>query len=301
MSVPTFGVGPEHGALGLHLGQAPVETELLHLELGDAVAQQPADPVGPLEHRDVVADAGELLGGGQPGGPGPDDRDLLARLGRRRAAGTTQPCPPRVVHDLQLDLLDRHRVAVDRQHAGGLARRRAQRPGELREVVRGVQPLDRLAPLVAVDEVVPLRDEVAQRAALVAERDAAVHAAPGLLLQPVVRELLVDLAPVLEPQVHRTPGGGLTGRGEEPFGSPMCGLHDRLVRVAAVALGRLARLQDPLEVLRHDLREALDGVVPVGEQPGPPPSRSPRGGARRRRAAPCGRPRRAGRCRPSPG
>ena len=36
-------------------------------------------------------------------------------------------------------------------------------------------------PVVAPDQVVPLRDEVAERAALVAERDAAVHAAAGLL------------------------------------------------------------------------------------------------------------------------
>ena len=44
-----------------------VEVALLHLELGDAVAQQAADAVGPLEHDDVVAGAGQLLGGGEPG------------------------------------------------------------------------------------------------------------------------------------------------------------------------------------------------------------------------------------------
>ena len=69
---------------------------------------------------------------------------------------------------------------VDAEHARGLARRRAQPAGELREVVGGVQPLDRAVPVVAPDQVVPLRDEVAERAALVAERDAAVHAAAGL-------------------------------------------------------------------------------------------------------------------------
>ena len=49
---------------------------------------------------------------------------------------------PGAVDDLDLDLLDRDRVLVDAEHARGLARRRAQPPGELREVVRGVQPLD---------------------------------------------------------------------------------------------------------------------------------------------------------------
>ena len=94
-SVPTFDARPEHGALGLHLVEAPVEPALLHLELGDAVAQQPADPVGPLEHRDVVPDAGELLGRGQPGGPGPDDGDLLARLRRRRLRDDPALAPTR--------------------------------------------------------------------------------------------------------------------------------------------------------------------------------------------------------------
>src|SRR3546814_4317172 len=36
-------VGPELGALGLHLREAPVEELLLHLELGDAVAEQATD------------------------------------------------------------------------------------------------------------------------------------------------------------------------------------------------------------------------------------------------------------------
>ena len=42
--------------------EAPLEVALLHLELGDAVAQQPADAVGALEHDDVVAGAGAAAG-----------------------------------------------------------------------------------------------------------------------------------------------------------------------------------------------------------------------------------------------
>ena len=61
-----------------------------------------------------------------------------------------------------------------------------------------VQPLDRLAPLVAVDEVVPLGDEVAERTPAVAERDTAVHAAAGLALELPELLLLVDLVPVLD-------------------------------------------------------------------------------------------------------
>src|SRR5262249_59608966 len=70
----------------------------------------------------------------------------------------------------------------------------------LREVVGRVQALDRVAPAAAIDEVVPVRDDVPERAALVAEGDAAVHAACPLGAQDVVRGLLLELAPVLEPR-----------------------------------------------------------------------------------------------------
>src|SRR5690606_29239505 len=93
--------------------------------------------------------------------------------------------------------------------ARGLARGRAQGAGELREVVRGVQALDRRRALAAPGQVVPLGDQVAQRAALVAERDAAVHAPAGLATQLGRVLLLVDLLPVHEPQAHGPPLGQL--------------------------------------------------------------------------------------------
>jgi len=83
--------------------------------------------------------------------------------------------------DRQLDLLDRDGVVVDVEHAGGLARRGADQPSELRKVVGGVELDEGVAPLIAVDEVVPVRDQVAERAALMAERHAAVHAACTLV------------------------------------------------------------------------------------------------------------------------
>ncbi len=79
-----LGVDQEVGALGSHLLEAAVEDALLHLELGDAVAQQPAGSVGPLEDGDAVPGPGELLGGGQPGRAGADHRHRLAGGDRRR-------------------------------------------------------------------------------------------------------------------------------------------------------------------------------------------------------------------------
>ena len=114
-----------------------------------------------------------------------------------------------VVDELDLDLLDGHRVLVDAEDARRLTRCRAQPPGELREVVGGVQALDAVPPAVPVHQVVPLGDQGPQRTTVVAERDTAIHAARSLDLEGLLRELLVDLFPVLEAQVDGPANRGL--------------------------------------------------------------------------------------------
>ena len=96
--------GAELDAFGLHLLDAAVDQVLLHLEVGDAVAQQAADAVGLLEHRHRMAGARQLLGAGQAGRAGADDRDALA--GRcAGGCGTIQPSSqPRstIAHSIDL-------------------------------------------------------------------------------------------------------------------------------------------------------------------------------------------------------
>ena len=55
----------------------------------------------------------------------------------------------------------------------------------------------RRPPLVAIDQVVPVRDQVVDRAALVAERNAAIHAARRLLAQLRLRQRLDEFVPGL--------------------------------------------------------------------------------------------------------
>ena len=86
---------PEDDPLGLHLLEPAVEEALLHLEVGDAVAEQAADPVVALEDRDGVPGAGELLGAGQAGGAGADDGHRLAGPDLGRLRGRPSPRPRR--------------------------------------------------------------------------------------------------------------------------------------------------------------------------------------------------------------
>ncbi len=80
----------------------------------------------------------ELRGGGEARRPGADDGDAAAGAKRRRLRRDPAlgEC---AVDDRLLDLLDRDGVVVDVEHAGRLAWRRADAPGELGEVVGRVQ------------------------------------------------------------------------------------------------------------------------------------------------------------------
>src|SRR5262249_10175183 len=64
---------------------------LLHLEVGDAVTQQPAGLGMLLINVDIVADAGELLRTGEAAGPDPTTATVLPLL-RDGGSGFTQPC-----------------------------------------------------------------------------------------------------------------------------------------------------------------------------------------------------------------
>ncbi len=189
--------------LGHHLLQAAVDDSLFQLEVGDAVAQKPPEAVVLLEDDHLVPAAGKLLGEGQAGRTGADHRHLPAGL-VLRPNGFDPALFEGPFGNLVLDVLDGDRVVVDGQRARRFARRGADPPGDLREVVGGVQVVGRLAPLAAVDEVVELGDAVFHRAAgAVTEGDPAVHAAGGLLVEHRFDQRAVDLVPVADPLLDR--------------------------------------------------------------------------------------------------
>src|SRR2546423_939967 len=141
----------------------------------------------------------QLLCAREARGSGADDGDRAARA-RPRRMRRDPPLLPRAVHDRDLDLLDRDGVALlDLEHAGGLARSRAEPAGELGEVVRAVELRDRLPEAVAVDEVVPVGDQVSERAPALAKRHPALHAARALVAQLSERQRADELAVVADP------------------------------------------------------------------------------------------------------
>jgi hypothetical protein len=65
-----------------------------------------------------------------------------------------------------------------------------------------MQRTDRVLPLVTIDEVVPIRNQVIHRTSLVAERNAAIHAARRLVGKFRLRQRLQELRPCLAANVR---------------------------------------------------------------------------------------------------
>ena len=158
-----IGAVMEGHAFGFHLRDAAVDMDLFHLEVGNAVAQQAAGLGPALIDMHVVAGARELLRAGQTRRAGADDGDLLAGLGRRNVG--LQALRDGAVGDLAFDGLDGDRIVVDVERAGRFARRRTDAAGEFREIVGRVQVARGFVPVAAIDQIVPVRNLVVDRAA----------------------------------------------------------------------------------------------------------------------------------------
>ena len=167
--------------------QATLDHGLVEFHIGDAVHQESADTVIALINRRQVPRFVQLRRCGQARGPRPDDRHRLTGA-RPRRLGSHPSLGEAAVDDGVFDVLDGHRGIGDPQHARPLTGSGAGAPRELGKVVRLVQTVERLAPLTVVDEIIPLGDQVIDRAARpgLAKRHAAVHAACSLPLQVFV-------------------------------------------------------------------------------------------------------------------
>ena len=88
------GVQNERDAFRAELIDAPDDVLLGHLEVGDAVGEQPTGAVVALVDGDRVPGAAELLRRGQPGRAAADDRRPTSRSRGVGGSGTIQPFFP---------------------------------------------------------------------------------------------------------------------------------------------------------------------------------------------------------------
>src|SRR5207249_3470483 len=145
----------------------------------------------------------ELRCGAKSRRTGADDGDFSAGPGFGRF-GSDPTFFPALIDDGTLDVLDRHRRGVDAEDTRAFAGGGADPAGKLGEVVGLVQSVERFAPEAAINQIVPLRDQVVDRAARrhaadqcarVTERNAAIHATRALLAELWVLQVIMKLVP----------------------------------------------------------------------------------------------------------
>ncbi len=185
---------------------------LVELHVGDAVHQKSARSIGTLEHRHRVTCTIQLLSRCKTGRTRTDDRHLLTRTSLRRL-GDNPAFLKASLDDGVLNVLDRDGWRIDAEHARPFAGRRTHTPGELGEVIGLVQAIECFAPKSAIDEIVPLGDQIVDGAACrattdhltgVTKRHAAVHATSRLITQTTIIEMMVKLAPIFDSLDRRT-------------------------------------------------------------------------------------------------
>ncbi len=77
------------------------------------------------------------------------------------------------------------------------------RPVNSGKVIRAVQNVERGFPVLPIDQVVEVRDDVVDRAALIAKRNTAVHAARRLHAGRIVGQMNDEFAPMLGARARR--------------------------------------------------------------------------------------------------
>ena len=265
-------VGAELHALGLHDLGAALDDGFVQLHVGDAVHQQAAHAVCTLEHSHGVAALVQVFGHRKAGGAAAHHSYALAGAGGRRC-GVQPALGVSRLNDGVLVLAHGHAAAGHiAAGAGGLAQGGAHPAGELREAVGGHQAVHGQLPLAVVDQVVPLRDEVVQRAAGghaadhhagLTEGNTAVHAACclGLLL--------------------------LTGEPDVKFVEVLHALQRRHIRAG------FARIIDKSCCLTHNAALLTSSSAPCRMLRSAPARRPDRAPLRTRSPAACGRNRKA--------
>ena len=200
--VTNCSINPKFCSLLCHLLNASVNMSLFHFEFGNAVTQQTADAIIALQHHHIVSGTCELLCCSQACRTRTDDGNTLASLVSRNK-WSNPAFVPRTINNFDFNLLDRNWILIDTQNACRLARCRTQTASELRKIICCMQAVKCVTPIIAVYQVVPVGNQVAKRAAIVAKRNAAIHAPARLMLQVISRKCFVDLAPVCNTHWYR--------------------------------------------------------------------------------------------------
>ena len=189
-------------ALGLHLLDAAVNAVLFHFEIGNAIAQQATGFGVFFIKMHIMTGARQLLRCRHAGRTGTDNADAFAGFMARHLRGNPAFFPA-LIDNRTFDRFNGHRIIVNIERARGLTRGRTNAAGKFGEIIGRVQIAQRGLPIARIDKVVPVRNLIVHRTAIMAIGHAAIHAARGLGFQIRLVHRHDKLAEVLHPLFFR--------------------------------------------------------------------------------------------------
>ena len=179
---------PESDALTFHKRNAAGNNLLRQFHFRDTIDQKPARKRVFFKNRHMMATAIEIISSGKSSRARTNHRDFFIRT-RGRQHGLHQIVFKAILNDRTFVFPNRDRLGHLAADAGSFTQRRTDPACKLRERACLQQPLQRALIIPVPKKIVPLRDQVMQRAAeqyslkrhtRLAKRYAAVHAAAGL-------------------------------------------------------------------------------------------------------------------------
>ncbi len=112
--------------------------------------------------------------------------------------------------------------------------------------------------MVSVNEIIPVRDDISERASVVAKRNAAVHASTCLDTQTVSAEVLIHLMPIEDPHWDGSPSRCLSVMLEESSNISHAGSDPSLSLLRGQRIGSLLIVQTSLSPFRRSHHGFLD-------------------------------------------
>ena len=192
----------EGDAFGLHLLDAAINAVFFHFEIGNAIAQQATGFGVFFIKMHIMTGARQLLRCRHAGRTGTDNAYAFAGFMARHLRDNPAFFPA-LIDNCAFDRFNGHGIIVNIQRARGLARGRANAAGKFGEIIGRVQIGQRRLPIARIDKVVPIRNLIIDRTAIMAIGHAAIHAARGLCFQIRLIQRHDELAKVLHPLFFR--------------------------------------------------------------------------------------------------
>lgn len=182
---PDMMIAMKVDAFADHLLDAPFDVIFFEFKVGDPVAEQATGVVVFFVDVDVMADAGELLGGGETGGAGTDDGDTLASF-RQRGSRFDPSLLPSAIGDGAFDSFDCDGGVFEVEGAGGFAGSGTDPSGNFGEIIGAVEIGGGAFPVLIVDEVVPIGNLIIDGTAGVTIGHPAIHTSGSLSFEIVI-------------------------------------------------------------------------------------------------------------------